>query len=337
MLERAVDGVEDRQRQRLSRGWPDGHAAEERRRGLPRGEAGRRLRAGAGPAGTARHGRAIMTAVTNTSTAAHVSRAALHRALADLIRVPFLVVKLPMGMSRLSAADVRTMRPCMRRSLHRVRRAGIACLRADVAVRGETYAITRAKGPITIDGNLSDEGWRDALRIERWYEINPGDNIGAAGQERRISDLRRQVLLRGVRVRRSESESDHRAVRRSRLHPGQRRFRRHVSRHAKRGPHGLRVSGHRAQRPVRRRAWTTTAAARTRRRISSGSRRARINDHGWTLEIRIPFSSLRYRNVDPQTWGIMLCRNYARDFRLPDRVGEACRAAASASSAGRAR
>jgi hypothetical protein len=43
--------------------------------------------------------------------------------------------------------------------------------------RGETYAITRAKGAIVIDGNLNDEGWRDALRIERWYEINPGDNI----------------------------------------------------------------------------------------------------------------------------------------------------------------
>ena len=40
-----------------------------------------------------------------------------------------------------------------------------------------------------------------------------------------------------------------------------------------------------------------------------------INDHGWTLEIRIPFSSLRYRKRDPQTWGVMLWRNYARDFR----------------------
>jgi hypothetical protein len=48
---------------------------------------------------------------------------------------------------------------------------------AQTSVRGETYAISRAKGPIAIDGNLSDEGWRDALRIERWYEIDPGDNI----------------------------------------------------------------------------------------------------------------------------------------------------------------
>src|SRR5207248_5442171 len=40
-----------------------------------------------------------------------------------------------------------------------------------------------------------------------------------------------------------------------------------------------------------------------------------INDHGWTLEIRIPLSSLRYRKMDPQDWGVMLWRNYSRDFR----------------------
>src|SRR5204862_3104100 len=48
---------------------------------------------------------------------------------------------------------------------------------AQTATRGETYSITRAKGPIVIDGNLSDEGWQGAVRIERWYEMNPGDNI----------------------------------------------------------------------------------------------------------------------------------------------------------------
>src|SRR5438552_2339894 len=48
---------------------------------------------------------------------------------------------------------------------------------AQTSTRGETYAVTRAKGPIVIDGNLSDEGWRDAVRIERWYEVSPGDNI----------------------------------------------------------------------------------------------------------------------------------------------------------------
>ena len=40
----------------------------------------------------------------------------------------------------------------------------------------------------------------------------------------------------------------------------------------------------------------------------------KITERGWTLEIRIPFSSIRYKNVDPQTWRIMLYRNYPRDF-----------------------
>src|SRR5207247_3651950 len=39
----------------------------------------------------------------------------------------------------------------------------------------------------------------------------------------------------------------------------------------------------------------------------------RITARGWTLEMRIPFSSLRYKNVDPQTWGIVLYRNFPRD------------------------
>ena len=42
---------------------------------------------------------------------------------------------------------------------------------AQTTTRGETYAITRAQGPIVIDGNLNDEGWRGAVRIERWYEV----------------------------------------------------------------------------------------------------------------------------------------------------------------------
>ena len=40
---------------------------------------------------------------------------------------------------------------------------------------------------------------------------------------------------------------------------------------------------------------------------------AKITSKGWVLEMRIPFSSLRYKQADPQTWGIMLYRNYPRD------------------------
>ncbi len=39
---------------------------------------------------------------------------------------------------------------------------------------------------------------------------------------------------------------------------------------------------------------------------------ARIDKDGWTLEMRIPFSSLRYRKAAEQTWRIMLYRNWPR-------------------------
>jgi hypothetical protein len=42
---------------------------------------------------------------------------------------------------------------------------------------------------------------------------------------------------------------------------------------------------------------------------------AKITDTGWTAEVRIPFSSLRYKPVAEQKWGIMIWRNYPRDRR----------------------
>jgi hypothetical protein len=42
---------------------------------------------------------------------------------------------------------------------------------------------------------------------------------------------------------------------------------------------------------------------------------ARITDTGWTAELRVPFSSLRYPKRDVQSWGILVWRNYPRDYR----------------------
>src|SRR4030081_1730461 len=42
---------------------------------------------------------------------------------------------------------------------------------------GPPIQISKARGPITIDGDLSDPGWQGATRLDQWYETNPGDNI----------------------------------------------------------------------------------------------------------------------------------------------------------------
>jgi hypothetical protein len=47
---------------------------------------------------------------------------------------------------------------------------------AQSALSGEPIHISRAPASIVVDGDLSDEGWRGASRIDKWYEVNPGDN-----------------------------------------------------------------------------------------------------------------------------------------------------------------
>ena len=39
----------------------------------------------------------------------------------------------------------------------------------------------------------------------------------------------------------------------------------------------------------------------------------KVTATGWNLEIRVPFSSLRYAKDAAPTWGILLYRNYPRD------------------------
>ena len=42
---------------------------------------------------------------------------------------------------------------------------------------------------------------------------------------------------------------------------------------------------------------------------------ARRTPQGWSAEMRIPLASLRYPPTNPQTWGVIMMRNYPRDFR----------------------
>ena len=185
---------------------------------------------------------------------------------------------------------------------------------AQSSTRGATYPITRAKGTIVIDGNLSDEGWHDALRIERWYEINPGDNTAPklknvgyltyddkyfyAGFEFEDPDPNRIVAPFG----------DHDNLGGSQDYGGlflDTRNEGHTS-------YEFQVSAHNVQFDA---VMDDNGGGENASPDFFWESAARINDHGWTLEIKIPFSSLRYRKLDPQDWGVMLWRNYGREFR----------------------
>src|SRR5258708_8769217 len=50
------------------------------------------------------------------------------------------------------------------------------CLAAFGAEPNPTFHITRATGPITIDGKLDDEAWKTATRTGQWWERNVAEN-----------------------------------------------------------------------------------------------------------------------------------------------------------------
>jgi hypothetical protein len=182
------------------------------------------------------------------------------------------------------------------------------------SLRGAEIHITRATGPIVVDGDLSDPGWRGATRVDSWYEVSPGDNI--------------PPKVRSVGYLAYDDRS---------IYAGFEFFDPDPSRI--RAPYGDRddisegidfggiVLG------TRNDGRTGIEFLATPRGVqydainddTTGNENSspdfywdsagKITKDGWILEIRIPFSSLRYAGGGPQTWGIMLFRNYPRDFR----------------------
>src|ERR1051325_9146857 len=179
--------------------------------------------------------------------------------------------------------------------------------------RGQSYPITRAKGPIVIDGDLQDEGWREAVRIDKWYEINPGDNIEPGVRNVAYPTYDDRFFYAAI-----EFEDPN-----PRLIMAPYSDRDTLPQNADYGGIFLdtRNEGHTAyefQVSARNVQFDAVMDDNGGNENSSPDffweSAARINDHGWTLEIKIPFSSLRYHKLDPQSWGVMLWRNYARDF-----------------------
>jgi len=174
--------------------------------------------------------------------------------------------------------------------------------------------IHRISTPITIDGDLNDPAWKTAMPIDKWYETNPGDNVEPKVKSVGYLLYDDKFLYAGFDF----SDSDPSQIR------GPYNDRDHIGGNTDdyggiildtrndgktailflANPRGIQydamsddISGNEDSSPD----WYWDAAAR-------------VTSTGWTLEIRIPFTSLRYdKNV--KQWGIMLYRNMPRDRR----------------------
>jgi hypothetical protein len=197
---------------------------------------------------------------------------------------------------------------------------GVAALVGEVPARaqsplsGDRLTIARLSGPVTIDGNLSEDAWRRAERVDKWYETNPGDNVDPkvksvaylAYDDKflyaafEFEDPNPSAIRAPVSDRDniSGNATDYGGVILDTRNDGRTAVLLLVT------PRGVQYD-----------ADTDDAAGEDQSPDYFWDSAARITDRGWVLEIRVPFSSLRYRSADPQSWGILLYRNYPRDFR----------------------
>jgi hypothetical protein len=185
-------------------------------------------------------------------------------------------------------------------------------LLAQSSLAGETLRITRTTGAIKIDGDLSDEGWRHVTPVTTWFEVNPGDNtppkvrnVGHIAYDEHFFYAAFEFDDPNPRaIRAPYSDRDDPGV-------GFYDF------------GGVFVdagnSGHTARlfvvtpRNIQADSIIDDASGEDTSPDFFWESATSVNEHGWTLEMRIPFSSLRYKNSDPQTWAILLYRNYPRD------------------------
>jgi Domain of unknown function (DUF5916) len=179
--------------------------------------------------------------------------------------------------------------------------------------RPATLSIRRATGPITVDGNLDDPGWRDVPPLETWYEVNPGDNTPP-----KVRNLGYLAYDDKFFYAAFEFDDPHPDAIRAPLGD-----RDNVPPYTDYGGVILdtRNTGKTAilflanARGIQYDAVTDDSSGEDSSPDYFWDSAARITAKGWTLEMRIPFSSLRYPHTDPQTWRIILYRNYPRDFR----------------------
>jgi hypothetical protein len=178
---------------------------------------------------------------------------------------------------------------------------------------GSTIHISRVKGPIAIDGDLGDEGWRDATRIDQWYETAPGDNTEPIVKSVGYLAYDDRFLYAGFEFDDPDPSKirapfgDHDNINGNSMDFG-----------------GIFIdpllTGRTATEffvtpsNVQYDAVTDDASGENDSPDFFWSSAARITPHGWTVEMRIPFSTLRYKSGDLQTWGIILFRNYPLRF-----------------------
>ena len=214
------------------------------------------------------------------------------------------------------------MTPSPPRSTQSIRRAArlVAVLmmlarpaRAAEPQLGPPFTIARATSPIVVDGDLSDAGWQGVEGISKWYETNIGDNVPPQVGNVAYLTYDDQYFYAGFVFEDPDPPGiraplgDHDAVGSPTDYGGVIVDSRNDGRTAQMflaNPRGVQYD-----------AISSDVSGEDDSPDFFWDSVGKITETGWNLEMRIPFTSLRYRQEPAPTWAILLYRNYPRDRR----------------------
>ena len=174
--------------------------------------------------------------------------------------------------------------------------------------------VPRTDAPIQLDGALTDAAWQQAAVIDKFYETSPGDNTPAKIRTVAYVTYDSRYFYIGVQC----DDPDPKKIRAPFVdRDGVIGTDDNIAvfldtRNDKRSAIELRVNPRGIQ------ADGIFNDANFNEDFAPDfyyDTAARIDEKGWSAEFRIPFSSLRYSSGDPQTWNILVWRNYPREFR----------------------
>lgn len=183
--------------------------------------------------------------------------------------------------------------------------------RAAAPVPGPPLTIQRLHGPVTLDGSLDDAGWKDVAPVTQWFETKVGEN--AEPQVANVAYLAYddRYFYAGFRFE----------------DPDPKRIRAPLGDHDNLSGYtdygGVIVDSRNDARTAQ--LFLANARGLKYDALSSDvsgedsapdwfwDAAGRITDTGWNLELRIPFSSMRYADPKNPVFGLMLYRNYPRE------------------------
>jgi hypothetical protein len=176
---------------------------------------------------------------------------------------------------------------------------------------GPPISIHRSSGPITVDGDLSDAGWQGIEPIQTWFETRVADNGEPQVKSTGWLTYDDRFLYAGFKF-----DDPHPELIRA-------PFGDHDNLSGNTDYGGIILdSGNSGKTAILFLANANGLLYDAVSNDASGEDSSpdyfwdaagKITSEGWTLEMRIPFSSLRYARDSVPTWGIMLYRNYPRD------------------------